>query len=276
MIYAAPMPFRQALDAHDVKSLLPTSGRTRDLQTLEGAMKRRAIFSATVAVAEPLAAIRDGVSAILVGQADQATVRLGIKQLWDKLGYQPDPEQIGGLQDLASTRRINLQIETNVATARGAGWFEQGQQPDVLDEFPAQELYRATTPEGGVKAERDWLQRWEQAGGKFYDGRMLARKDDPVWRKLGDPELFPDGLGNEWPPYAFSSGMRVRDIGRDEAESLGLIGPAEELFPREADLTADLEAAPVLRESWLRAAITDSGLGSFDAQGVLVFKGGTP
>ncbi|MBL9187923.1 MAG: hypothetical protein JNK23_10620 [Opitutaceae bacterium] len=273
MIFTAPIPFREALDAHDVKSVLPTTGRTRDLQQLEPAIKRRALFSATVALAAPLEKIRDGVGAILAGQTDQATARLAIKNLWKELGYKPDPTKMGTLQDLASTERIDLQLATNVATARGAGWHQQGMQPDVLDEFPAQELYRATSPEGGAKAERNWAERWEKAGGVFFDGRMIALKTDPVWKQLGSPDLFDDGLGNEWPPFAFNSGMRVRDIVRDEAEALGLIAPNEEQFPQPLDLEADLAAAPALRESWLRSAIEESGLGSFQ-NGVLVFQGG--
>jgi hypothetical protein len=273
MIYTAAMPFRQALDAHDVRTLLPTTGGTAALHRLESAIKRRALFSATVALAQPLERIGAGVNALLAGEGDQAGIRLGLKQLWEGLGYQPDPEQAGGLRDLGSTARINLQLETNVATARGAGWHEQGQQPDVLDEFPAQELYRATSPQGGARAERDWLARWEQAGGRFYGGRMIARKDDPVWRRLGDPALFDDGLGNEWPPYAFNSGMRVRDIDRTEAEQLDLIAANEELLPRPLDLEGDLAKAPELRQDWLRQAIEDSGLGTFQS-GVLVFHEG--
>lgn len=273
MMYTAPAPFRDALDAHGIRSLLPTTGRTADLQLLESALKRRAMFSATVAIAEPLQQIQSGVTAILEGATDQASVRLAIKQLWERLGYVPDPEQAGGLQDLSSTRRINLQIETNVATARGAGWYEQGQQPAVLDEFPAQELYRASTPAGGAAAERDWPARWEKAGGVFYGERMIARKDDPVWQNLGDPALFPDGLGNPWPPFAFNSGMRVRDIGRDEAQELGVIGADEQVAPQPLDLDADLQATPELRQGWLQQAIEDSGLGTFQ-NGVLSFAGG--
>lgn len=273
MILAAPVPFRQALDAHDAKTLLPTTGTTAGLQRLDSAIKRRALFSATVAIAQPLERIRDGVNAALAGEGDPAKFRLGMKQLWQDLGYQPDPEQAGGLRDLSSTERINLQLETNVATARGAGWYEQGQQADVLDEFPAQELYRATEPAGGVKAERDWAARWITAGGKFYDGRMIALKGDTVWSNLGDPALFPDGLGNDWPPFAFNSGMRVRDIGRDEAQQLGLIDANTELFPQPLDLEGDMAKAPELRQDWLRQAIVDSGLGSF-RDGVLVFNEG--
>ena len=39
MIYSAPMPFTEALDSHGIKSLLPTTGRTSNLQLLESAIK---------------------------------------------------------------------------------------------------------------------------------------------------------------------------------------------------------------------------------------------
>jgi len=270
VITSDPQPFREALDAHDVRSILPTTGRSQDLQRLDSAIKRRAIWSATVALVQPLELIRDGTSAILAGQADQATVRLAIKQVWKSLGIHGDPTS-SALQDVTSTERINLQIETNVAVMRGAGWREQGMQPDVLDEFPAQEFY--DTRSGGEHRRTDWKDRWIAAGGKFPDGRMVALKTDKVWENLGSPELFADGLGNPWPPFAFNSAWRVRDIGRDEAEALGLIGANEELLPQPLDLAADLAAAPELRQDWLRTAIEESGVGSF-RDGVLEFAGG--
>lgn len=272
MIFLAPIPFKEALDAHDVKSLLPTSGRTRDLQKLSSSIKRRAMFSATVESAQALQKIQDGVSAILAGQADQATVRLGIEQLWEQLGYKPDPEQAGGILDLASTKRIDLQIETNVATARGAGWYEQGQQQDVLDEFPAREFYD-TAPGGDGR--RVWEDRWIACGGKFIDGRMVALVTDPIWDRLGDPKRFPDGLGNPYPPFAFSSKWRLRDIDRDEAISLGLIDEKTELFPQPLDNGEKLQAKPDVRDAELRRMVEKSGLGRFDGE-VFHFEGGKP
>ncbi len=219
-----------------------------------------------------LQSLADGVNGILAGTTDQASVRLAMKEVLAAEGYQPDPEKAGGLEDLGSTARLNLALETQVDMARGAGWFEQGQQAGVLDEWPAQELYRAAIPKGGVKAERDWPARWQKVGGEFVGNRMVALKTDPVWKKLGDPALFTDGLGNPYPPFAFSSGMDVRDIARDEAESLGLLDANTELLPQPADLNADLAASPATREQWLRDAITGSGLGRFDAKGVLHFN----
>ncbi|MDP2226995.1 MAG: hypothetical protein Q8J78_05925, partial [Moraxellaceae bacterium] len=124
-----PAPFREALDALAVRTILPTTGKTADLRKLSGAIKRRSEFSATVTSVELLQKIKDGANAVLTGQADEATMRLGIKELLADMGYQPDPEKIGSLQDLSSTARINLQIDTQVDTARGYGWDLQGQQP---------------------------------------------------------------------------------------------------------------------------------------------------
>ncbi len=268
--FTKPMPFHEALDAADVKSLLPTTGDSAALRQLAPDIKRRAWMSATVSNLKFLAGIRDGTGELLKGQSDQATVRLGLKNILRDMGYVPDPDHAGGLQDLGSDRRLNLIIETNAQTAQGFGWFAQGNQEDVLDQWPAQELYRALVPKGGVPAERDWAERWEAAGGEFIGDRMVALKTDPVWEKLGSSALFPDGLDNPWPPFAFNSGMDVRDVDRAEAEQLGLLEPSTTLFPRKVDFNADLAGTPELRQEWLREAITDSGLGKF-VHGVLQF-----
>jgi hypothetical protein len=139
---------------------------------------------------------------------------------------------------LSSDGRINLVLRTNTQMMQGEGWWLQGQDAAVLDEFPAQELFRA---EARVK-ERDWIQRFRLAGQQTgdpmgtgwtitSDGKMIALKNHPIWQKLSDPSLFPDGLGNPWPPFAFSSGMDVRDVDRDTAESIGIIQPGQIVQP---------------------------------------------
>lgn len=273
MIFTAPMPFTAALDSAEVRSILPTTGSHADLQRLDPQIKRRALWSARVTSVEHLQKLQDLRDGILRGEIDQATARLQIKQLLAEQGYQPDPEQAGGLQDLSSDQRIDLQLETNVNVARGAGWYEEGQDPVVLDAFPAQELID-TAPGGDPKRRRDWAARWAICGGQFYNGRMIAPKGDPIWRKLGDPSLFPDGLGNEWAPYAINSAWRTRDVARDESVALGVIADNTEILPRPLDLNAELQATPDVRDGWLRQALEDSGLGSFDAKGVFSFNDG--
>lgn len=275
MIYTAPQPFREALAAQGIKSVVATTGTTADFRALlrlEPEFARRAQFSAATDSVSLLQRYQDLEQGILRGEIDQASARLAIKDLLAEMGYEPDPELAGGLQDLSSTRRIDLKLETDTAVARGAGWREQGMEPDVLDEFPAQELYD-TAPGGDAKKRRDWAARWAEQGGQFYDGRMIALKTDPIWAALGDPANYDDALGNDFPPFAFNSAWRVRDIDRAEAESLGLIDPSGELFPQPLDLNADYEVDPGVRDAGLRDLLAGTGLGEFDGD-VFKFKGG--
>lgn len=265
------MPYREALDSREIRSLLPTTGNTADFARVDSLIKQRAMWSATVTSVELLQQYDDVIDGILTGKIDQATARLAVKDLLAEMGYVADPNHAGGLQDLASSRRINTTIETNVDIARGFGWRQQGMQDDVRAAFPAQELFRAFGPSDPTK-QRDWAARWVKAGGKFYGGRMIALKDDPVWRNLGDPALFPDAIGNDFPPFAFNSGMDVRDISLAEAIEIGLLEEGEALAAAEPiDLNADLAATPEVRSGYLREAILDSGVGRFDGNGVLHF-----
>lgn len=270
MLLTDPIPYREALDSRAIRSLLPTTGRTADFARVETAIKQRAMFSATVTSVELLQKYDDVIEGMLAGKLDQATARLAVKDLLAEMGYVADPNHAGGLQDLASTRRIDTTLSTNVDIARGYGWREQGMTADVLDEFPAQELFRAFGPRD-ASAQRDWAARWAAAGGVFHGGRMIALKTDSVWRQLGNPALFPDGLGNDFPPFAFNSGMDVRDIDRAEAIALGLLAEGDVLTPEPIDLNAELAATPEVRSAWLREALTDSGVGRYDRDGVFRF-----
>jgi hypothetical protein len=262
MIFTAPRPFEEALRSRRVRSLLPTTGNTADLAQLAPAIRERAMFSATVMSAELLQKLDDGIGSLLDGATDTATVRLGVKDLLSQLRYQPELDQRGGLQDLSSTRRINLQLETGVEMARGYGQWEQGQQADVLDEFPAQELFRAESR----NEPRDWAQRWAEAGGSFFGGRMIALKDDPIWENISR-------FRQPYPPFDFGSGMDVRDIDRDEAEQLGLIKPGQELTSQDRGFNDDLQASPNVRAGALQRAMEATGLGRFDDSGIFIFNG---
>ncbi len=263
-LFAAPLPFTEALQSREVRNILRTSGGTADLARLEPAVRERAIFSATVTSAELLDGIDRRVQSILAGKEDQATARLGLKQILADMGYTAPGETAGTLQDLRTDERLNLIIETNVEMARGYGQWVQGQQADVLDEYPAQELVRVRQS----AKPRDWAARWAEKDGQFFDGRMVALKNDPIWARISR-------FGLPYAPFDFNSGMDTRDVARDEAEQLGLIDANTELIPQNRDFNADLSAAPVVRNNWLVDALENSGVGSFNDAGVFVFsKGG--
>jgi hypothetical protein len=267
MIFAAPMPFEQAIEARLVKSLLPTDFRTRLLREIPAMLRERAMFSAGVTKVEFLQKASDSINELVAGTTDRATKRAELKQLLDELGYRPAEGAEGTLTDLSSDARLNLILDTNLEQAQGYGHFQEGQDPAILDQWPAQELIRVME----TKVQRDWPSRWEQAGGQFYGGRMIALKDDDVWDKLGDSSLFDDGLDNPYPPFAFNSGMDVQDVDRDTAIDLGLIDRDTQVAPEDRGFNDDLEASPDVRDRALKSALQDlfQGLAHFDRGGVL-------
>ncbi len=262
-MFTAPMPFTEAMQSREIRSILRTSGNTAQLALLEPEVRERSIFSATVTSAEFLDGFDRRVQGILSGKLDQATARLGLKQILADSGYTAGAEIAGTLQDLRTDERLNLIIETNVELARGYGQWLQGQDPAVLDEWPARELVRVRFSE----APRDWAQRWVDAGGQSFDGRMIALANDPIWKSISR-------FGLPYAPFDFNSGMDTFDIDRAEASDLGLIDDATVLLPESREFNADLKASPVVRSNWLIDALESSGVGEFDDAGVFVFKGG--
>jgi hypothetical protein len=174
---------------------------------------------------------------------DPATARVKLKQALQDQGYSPAEGERGTIKDLSSDARINLVVKTNVELAQGAGRFiQENSDPDIVDLWPALELVRY---ESRAKP-RDWESRWRTAAEDSGDddalrmlnerGRMVARKDSPIWDSLGSSDLFPDALDNPFPPFAFNSGMWTEEVSRDEAIRLGLIKDGDKVAARPLDI----------------------------------------
>lgn len=222
---------------------MPTNMSTAELRTLDKNVRDSSFFSARTMLEDLLQGYKDKVTTILnptvaprpdtggmrtVG-LDFPTARLQIKDLLRSLSYAPAEGEAGTIKDLSSDARINLVLQTNTDLAQGWGQKRQGQDPTLLDEWPAQELFRAEDR----KVKRDWPDRWRIAGtatGRelgdgwtMEGGRMIALKNHEIWDELGSSDNFDDALDVDYPPFAFNSGMWVRDIRSDVAEQLGLL-----------------------------------------------------
>lgn len=235
MIFGEPISFAEALRRTVVRRIMPTNLGTAELRLLGQSVLEKSLFSARTTMEPYLERVKGQVAELVEGKVDAATARLRLKESLKGLGYEPDPEKRGGIEDLSSDRRIELVIKTNTDMAQGFGYDRQGQDESILDQWPALELFRAESRE----EERDWLSRWRQAGSAsgtpgwtMADGRMVALKNHPIWERLGSPALFDDGLGNPYPPFAFGSGMDVRDVSREEAMEMGLIDRDTRVAPR--------------------------------------------
>lgn len=250
MLFDAPMNLTAAIKILAAKDLLPTALDSAGLRQLDAGLRRQSLFSARTTNEYLLQLYKEKLTGLLrpqpapgetTTQFSSADVRASIKEFLSAIGYQPETGQRGTLQDLASDARINLVVDTNRELAQGAGWFIQGNDPAALDAFPAQELTRVVN----TKVHRNWSDRWQIAARAAGDtdalrvlgttGRMMARKDSPVWEQLGSSDNFDDALDNPFPPFAFNSGMDVRDIGYREALDLALVKPGEPVRPQLPD-----------------------------------------
>jgi hypothetical protein len=260
MIFSKPRPFREAVQANQVRRVLPTDLSSSMLEEIEPEILLRARFSAKVRSADHLGVLDNLVREITGGKTDFATARLALQQHLAAAGYTPGPEHAGGLQDFSSPARTDLQLRMNVEQARNYGHWKQGQDADILDAFPAQEFLRVESRE---KERDDWHERWLRAGGPRTGAwpRMIALKNDPCWSALSR-------FGTPWPPFDFSSGMGVEDVSRREAEGLGLITRDEIPKPQDMGFNEDLAATPATQSQVLRAALEATGVGLFDAAGV--------
>lgn len=124
------------------------------------------------------------------------------------------------ITDLASSIRLNLIIDTNHQIAHSLEQLKEASDPIQAELNPAWELVR----DEYRMEPRDWLARWQESANAInWEGvakntdRMIARKDSPIWQRLGN---YDDGLGNPYPPFAFGSGMGWSIVTREECEEL--------------------------------------------------------
>lgn len=155
-----------------------------------------------------------------------------LQELLEEMGYQPDPDKAGSLQDLSSAGRLGLIWQMQLDQAHGHARWKTGMDEDILEAAPAEELVRDFRRE----ERRDWPRIWAENGGKFYGmpgrdyplapGRMIALKTDKIWTAISE-------FGTPWPPFRWGSGMGKRSVRRKEA--LTLTTPTGERLLRESD-----------------------------------------
>jgi hypothetical protein len=157
---------------------------------------------------------------------DFASARTELKDILRGIGYSAEPGEEGTLKDLSSDQRLDLVLETNVKLAQGYGHWSQGQDPDLLELYPAQELFRAESGKSRGTGRCDgWKrrERWEMTERcerteihiEWWRGRIL---------RSGSRSRALVCLIR---PYDFNSGMDIMDVDRETAVELGVIEEKE-------------------------------------------------
>ncbi len=259
MLFSKPIPFKEAIASRKAKKLLPTTLGSRELAELAPEIRERAMFSARVTDTQFLAnadrLINDIVSTQGTGLGKRTSplsrieARAELQNYLDSIRYKAPKGKEGTLQDLSSNGRLDLIVDTNVKMAHGYGQFAVQNDPDIIDAIPCLELIRN---EPRKEPRTNWPQRFVAAGGALYGGRMIARKDSPVWSNLSR-------FGLPYPPFDYNSGMGTREIFRREAEELGVIKRSDIVKPQERNLNDNVEASvPKGLSKGLATAVLDA------------------
>ena len=93
--------------------------------------------------------------------------------------------------------------------------------PAILLHWPAIEL-RVFHNAAEKQKHARWVGKWLTAGGKLYEGRMIALKNDPIWRAMTGAKR----LRGEVSRANIFIGC---DVTRKEAVAFGLIQPSHVL-----------------------------------------------
>lgn len=278
-IFTKPLTWLDGIRRLRARKAMPTTLSTEELRGIGGDVKRWATFSAKVENASALQEINDTVEELVRGVTpkDEETfvytrpdgnteirrrkpvqlsipdAKLRLQQKFSELGVMVDDAgKVGTIEDPQSDARLELIVKTQEELAAGYGKFIADQDKDLLDVWPCQELVRVSPS----LVQRNWKERWAMVGGRLYEGRMIALKNSDIWDRLGDSNLFPDALGNPYPPFAFNSGMDVADVSRDEAERLGVIEPNTPTpLPRDRSVIEDVQASPDRFDETLKQAL---------------------
>jgi hypothetical protein len=225
-------------DKIDAKFSFPTGLSSKEIGVYwTQKMKQQAFFSARTTMKEYLDEVKDilhdyvnGVGEVKDGPNAGEPIGMGkgrarmlmYEKLQDMGLVGPDEGDSKRIDDLASTIRLNLIIDTQSQIAHSLDMLETASDPIQKIVNPCWELVRN---EDRVNP-RNWAERWHKAASLvMWDGvakntdRMIAKKDSPIWQELGNEE---DGLGNPYPPFAFGSGMGWEIVTSKEIEDLQL------------------------------------------------------
>lgn len=263
IVFSQPVKFSEAAELRAIQSILPTNLSSEEMSRISSEILERSLFSARTPYASYLDELNQVLDDVIAGRMDPATARLALRDKLDEIGYQPSEEDAGGITDLSSDERINLVVDTNVSMAYGYGQWMQGQSEEVLDQWPAQELYRFAA----ANQPRDWEIRWGAAGGEIFGGRMIALKNTSIWTAISR-------FGTPYPPFDYGSHMDVRDVDRDTAMSLGLIDRDTQIAPETRDFNQDLKVSGDVRSAALRQVLENDFGYSFDQDGSLTMGDG--
>ena len=243
MEFIAPIPFREALEKIGARGVIGAKLNSGEWGALPVALRERAFFSSQIESARFLQRARDSLTEFLSGARETVVSPSGKEAIALATGSRQEfvkqmqafaiaegmgpvaPEDAGTIKDIRSQQRLELIHDVQTRQAQDFGYWQQGQDPDVLEAFPAQRFIRVLE----VQQERD--------SHAPYEGQVALKSDLDFWLRLNED------FGVPWGPWGWGCGHDVEDVDRAEAEGLGLIEPGAAVEPVVKDFNERLEAS---------------------------------
>ena len=235
MQFVTPIPFAEALDKIGLRSPIGSTFTSSEWSDVPIALREQAFFSSRVESARVLQRAQDSITDFLANNREvladgQIALKTGsraefVDQMQTFLAANGVERGEGGLTDVTSEARLGLVFNVQTQAAQDYGYWKQGMDADVLDEFPAQRFIRVVD----VKEPRQSHAQYEN---------QVYLKTDPIWARVINADF-----GVPWGPWGWGCGHDVEDVDRAEAESLGLLQPGEKVKPDERTLTDNLQAS---------------------------------
>jgi hypothetical protein len=235
MQLVTPMPYEEAVRKIGAKTPIGSDLSSSQWGDVPVGLRERAFFSSRIESVRFLQRARDRIADYLQGAHEtlmtgETALAMGsrqefVKQMQDFLKAEGVQRAGGDLKDITSQRRLGLIFDVNTRAAQDYGYWRQGQDPDVLDEWPAQRFIRVIQ----VKEPRNLHVDAED--------QVRLKSDLKFWLMLNHDFNVP------WGPWGWGCGHDVEDVDRAEAEQLGIIKPGEAAKPVEKDFNDHLEAS---------------------------------
>lgn len=237
-----PVPFVEAVKKLGSKRRVARNLSSAEWQDIPTDLRERAFFSAHMESARWLQQAQNTIGDFLAANRQEVTLPDGSKSTSLKAGSREEfvdkmrslfgggPDEGGGaITDPASSTRLRLIFTTQVRQAWGYGNFKEGNQPEILDAWPAQRFIRG----GFVQEARPLHEKFE--------GAIRLKSDHDFWRSMNSPAI--GGFDVPHGPWGFNSQMDVEDVSREEAEALGMLKPGEQIENPEVPFNEQLSAS---------------------------------
>jgi hypothetical protein len=253
MQFVKPVDYYEALGLIGQRMPIVSAMTSAEWSDVPVALRQRAFFSSQVENARFLQRARDAITDFI--QSNRETLSDGQTVL--KVGSRADfvdamrefalsegmgpltPELAGTVRDITSEKRLGLIFDVQTQQSEDYGYWRQGMDSAVLNEFPAQRFIRVKA----VKQERESHTPFED---------QVYLKTDPIWAKQINQDF-----GVPWGPWGWGCGHDVEDVDRSEAEQLGLIEPGERIEPDKRNFNENLKASSLHLDPDLIAKLKD-------------------